>query len=65
MNVREPEGNSSKIFREVNNLSNDCKYFNSGVTFCDKNTANILSTYMIDRLNKKIRSKEKILTTCF
>ena len=35
------------------------KYFNSGVTFCDKNTANILSTYMLHRLKKKIRSKGK------
>ena len=59
MNVREPEGNSSKIFREVNNLSNDSQYFNSGVTFCDNNTANILSNYMLNRLKNKIRSKGK------
>ena len=59
MNVREPEGNSSKIFREINNLKNDTKYFNSGVTFCDNYTANRLSKYMIHRLNNKIRSKGK------
>ncbi len=59
MNVREPEGNSSKIFREVNKLNNDTKYFNSGVTFCDKNTANILSNYMLHSLKNKIRSKGK------
>ena len=29
MNAREPEGNSSKIFREVNNLNKDFNYFNS------------------------------------
>ena len=38
-NVREPEGNSSRIFREVNNLSSSFPYFNSGVTFCDNLTA--------------------------
>ena len=59
MNVREPEGNSSKIFREVNNLDNSYGYFNSGVTFCDNDTANSLSEYMINRLNKKITSKGK------
>ena len=59
MNVQEPEGNSSKIFREVNKLNDNIKYFNSGVTFCDNYTANILSTYMLDRLKNKIRSKGK------
>ena len=59
MNVREPEGNSSKIFREVNNLNKNFNYFNSGVTFCDKKTANMLSTYMLNRLKNKIRSKGK------
>ena len=59
MNVLEPEGNSSKIFREVNKLNNDTKYFNSGVTFCDNKTAKILSTYMLNRLKNKIRSKGK------
>ena len=58
-NVREPEGNSSKIFREVNNLDNSFGYFNSGVTFCDNLTAKKLSTYMINRLNKKIRANGK------
>lgn len=59
MNVREPEGNSSKIFREVNNLNQEFNYYNSGVTFCDKKTAVKLSSYMINRLEKKIRSKGK------
>ena len=44
-NVREPEGNSSRIFREVNNLSSSFPYFNSGVTFCDNLTAKKLSEY--------------------
>ena len=59
MNVREPEGNSSKIFREVNNLPDKIGYYNSGVTFCDKLTATKLSNYMIKRLNKKINAKGK------
>ena len=59
MNAKEPEGNSSKIFREVNKLNNDTKYFNSGVTLCDNNTANKISTYMLHRLKNKIRSKGK------
>ncbi len=59
MNAKEPEGNSSKIFREVNNLSISKSYYNSGVTFCDKNTANILSNYMLHRLENKIRSRGK------
>ncbi len=59
MNVKEPEGNSSKIFRKVNNLNDNSKYFNSGVTFCDNFTAKKLSNYMINRLENKIRSKGK------
>ena len=59
MNVREPEGNSSKIFREVNHLNQNIGYFNSGVTFCDNMTAKILSKYMIKRLENKIKSKGK------
>ena len=58
-NVREPEGNSSKIFREVNNLDDSYGYFNSGVTFCDNITANKLANYMISRLVKKNRAKGK------
>ena len=58
-NVREPEGNSSKIFRDVNNLDKTYGYFNSGVTFCDKITAKKLSKYMIDRLVNKSRAKGK------
>ena len=58
-NVREPEGNSSKIFREENNLSSSFPYFNSGVTFCDKLTAKKLSEYMLNRLQKNIRAKGK------
>jgi len=58
-NVREPEGNSSKIFREVNNLDDSYGYFNSGVTLCDNITANKLASYMIGRLDKKNRAKGK------
>ena len=59
INVREPEGNSSRIFREVNHLDSSYGYYNSGVTFCDKLTANKLSDYMIDRLKNKNRAKGK------
>ena len=59
MNVREPEGNSSKIFRQVNNLSQNNGYFNSGVTLCDNETAKILSNYMIYRLENKLRPRGK------
>ncbi len=59
MNVREPEGNSSRIFRTVNNLDIAYPYYNSGVTFCDNATANFLSDYMLSRLDKKMRSKGK------
>jgi hypothetical protein len=58
-NVREPEGNSSKIFREVNGLDDSYGYYNSGVTFCDKFLANKLSKYMINRLQKNIKAKGK------
>ena len=58
-NAREPEGNSSKIFREVNNLNETYGYYNSGVTFCDQNTAKKLSSYMISRLEKKHRANGK------
>ena len=58
-NVREPEGNSSRIFREVNNLSSSFLYFNSGVTFCDNLTAKKLSEYMLNRLQKNIGAKAK------
>lgn len=59
MNAAEPEGNSSKIFREVNNLDNKKKYFNSGVTMCDAITAKKLSTYMMNRLKSYERAKGK------
>tara|TARA_B100001057_G_scaffold212833_1_gene213166 strand:- start:1925 stop:2653 length:729 start_codon:yes stop_codon:yes gene_type:complete len=59
MNVREPEGNSSQIFRKVNGLDSNFGYYNSGVTFCDKNTADILHNYMINRLDNKLKSKGK------
>ena len=59
LNVREPESNSSKIFREVNNLDSTYAYFNSGVTFCDNSTAKKLSNYMIYRMKNKIRAKGK------
>ena len=59
MNVREPEGNSSKIFREVNNLPPDIPYYNSGVTFCDSSISEHLSNYMLERLKKQKRAKGK------
>ncbi len=58
-NVREPEGNSSLLFREVNNLDTSYGYYNSGVTFCDNKTAKKLSKYMIDRMLNKERAKGK------
>jgi hypothetical protein len=58
-NAREAEANSSKVFREANLLDNSYPYYNSGVTFCDKSTAQILSHYMIHRLQNKIRPKGK------
>ena len=58
-NVREPEGNSSKIFREVNKLDISYHYYNSGVTFCNNFTAKKLSSYMIERLDKKNKAKGK------
>ena len=51
MNAPEPDGNSSKIFRDVNDLKSNQLYFNSGVTMCDQTTANHLSEYMLNRLN--------------
>ncbi len=59
MNAKEPEGNSSKIFRKVNNLDANVRYYNSGVTFCDNSTANILSMYMINRLENRLIPKGK------
>lgn len=58
-NAREPEGSSSKIFRNVYNLDNTYGYYNSGVTFCDKITAKKLSSYMINRLLTKDRARGK------
>jgi len=58
-NVREPEGNSSRVFREANNLDNSFGYYNSGVTFCENLVAKKLSNYMIKRLEKKQRAKGK------
>lgn len=59
MNAREPEGNSSRIFRKVNNLDITYPYYNSGVTLCDNKTANHLSDYMLNRLDNKMKSKGK------
>ena len=59
MNVREPEGSSSTIFRKVNFLDESYGYYNSGVTFCDNSTAKKLSKYMLQRLEKKIRPRGK------
>ena len=58
-NVREAETNSSRVFREVNNLDNSYGYYNSGVTFCDNLSAKKLSKYMINRLHNNLRSKGK------
>ncbi len=59
MNAREPEGNSSTIFRKTNFLDESHGYYNSGVTFCDNSMAKKLSKYMLKRLENKIRSKGK------
>ncbi len=59
MNVREPEGSSSTIFRKVNFLDESHGYYNSGVTFCDNSTAKKLSKYMLNRLKNKTRSRGK------
>lgn len=58
-NAREAEANSSRIFREVNHLDNSYNYYNSGVTFCDKSTAKLLSNYMLHRMENKIIAKGK------
>lgn len=58
-NVRESEASSSKEFREVNQLDESYGYYNSGVTFCDNYTAKKLSSFMMNRLEKKIRAKGK------
>ena len=58
-NAKEPEGNSSIIFRDVNDLDNSYGYFNSGVTFCDNATAKKISKYMIDRLKNNSRANGK------
>ena len=64
-NVREPEGNSSILFREVNYLESSYGYYNSGVTFCDNFTAKKLSNYMLSRLEKKLELRVKTQTICY
>ncbi|MDB4860177.1 hypothetical protein OAI01_01300 [Alphaproteobacteria bacterium] len=58
-NAREAEANSSKVFREVNHLDNSYNYYNSGVTFCDRSTAKLISNYMLYRMENKIIAKGK------
>ena len=43
----------------LNKLNTNFGYFNSGVTLCDKKTAQKLSKYMINRLENKIVAKGK------
>ena len=57
--AREDDTNSLKIFREVNHLDDSYNYYNSGVIFCDKQTAKLLSDYMLYRMKNKIIAKGK------
>ena len=59
MLVKEPEGKSSKIFKEVNNLKENFPYYNSGVIMCDPTTAKQLCEYMFRRLLNYERAKGK------
>lgn len=59
MNAEEPDGNSSKIFREVNNLPPGQAYYNSGVIMADNQSASHLADYMLDRLLNYKRAKGK------
>ena len=59
MNVAEPEGDSSNLFRQTHNNVEKNKYFNSGVTFLDNSTAYTLQDYMLNRLKNKDRAKGK------
>ena len=59
MSVKEPDGNSSKIFREVNNLESHHPYYNSGVIMTDHLTSSHLANYMLSRLENYIRAKGK------
>ena len=55
----EPELKSSKIFRNIYNLSSDQKYYNSGVTMLEKENAIHLQDYMLKRMIEKKRAKGK------
>lgn len=55
----EPDGNSSNIFRQVNNLSHDYPYYNSGVIMGDNKSLSHLANYMLHRMKNYIRAKGK------
>ena len=55
----EPDGNSSKIFRDSNNLSSDYPYYNSGVIMGDKIALSHLADYMLNRMRNYIKAKGK------
>lgn len=59
MCAQEPESETSRIFREVNNLPNVTSYYNSGVIMCDRDTSFILSRYMLNRIKNNKKSKGK------
>ena len=59
MNVAEPEGKSSKVFRDTHNLKENTKYYNSGVTMLDQSTAFNLQDYMLRRMELKERATGK------
>ena len=59
MNVAEPEGRSSDIFRQTHSIPASSKYFNSGVTFVDSRVAKHLQNYMQDRMHNKKRALGK------
>lgn len=59
MGVKEPDGNSSKVFRDVNRLESHHPYYNSGVIMTDQLTSAHLADYMLSRLENYIRAKGK------
>jgi len=59
MAVKEPDGNSSKIFKEANNLKDNFPYYNSGMVMCDSVHAKQLCEYMFRRLLNYERAKGK------
>ena len=59
MAAPEPEGNSSKIFRQTHNQPLKKNYYNAGVIFANKSLAKHLQDYMQYRLKNKIRALGK------